>query len=530
MTDRDNKGQFTRGVTPWNKGVATGISPSNKKEPVRLLCKQCDSNFFVRPYRKDTARFCSRGCAAGWQMTGDKHHQWRGGKPKCLDCDRVLTSYKAVYCNQHKFTNKVREKMSQTATKNPTRYWLGKERLNMRGEKNWLWNGGSSRAYKTGYNSVEYKRWRKSVFERDNYICQDCGQCGGYLTAHHIRSFAHYPKLRFEVDNGKTLCEPCHAKTDNYKARARWGVQALAIIALVYFFPESVPAFFFIGATYDFTALVIAGGGGGGGGALDDNGAGGGGAGGYQASAALTLTEGTGYTITVGGGGAGNAGSSNGTNGSNSSIGAALVATGGGGGGGIYGAGSNGGSGGGGGGYAAAGGNGTVGQGNDGGDSSDDAGSGGGGAGAVGANAGASQGANGGAGTASSITGSSVTRAGGGGGGDSAYGSGGGGTGGTGGGGNGGANAGNGTDGTANTGGGGGGGGYNGDGGNGGSGVVIIRFTTADITVDDSTNGSSNTDGADTYITWNTSGSFQFSLAGAPSVTLHTLSLTGAGT
>lgn len=88
------------------------------------------------------------------------------------------------------------------------------------GEANGVWQGGRSKGYKTGYYSIEYNQWRKKVFERDNYSCQECGATGCYLTAHHIKSFAHYPALRFELSNGQTLCEPCHEKTDNYKGRA----------------------------------------------------------------------------------------------------------------------------------------------------------------------------------------------------------------------------------------------------------------------------------------------------------------------
>lgn len=80
------------------------------------------------------------------------------------------------------------------------------------------WKGGVSRAYKTGYYSVEYKNWRKSIFERDNYMCRVCSS-SGYITAHHIKSFAHFPELRFELSNGITLCEECHKLTDNYKGR-----------------------------------------------------------------------------------------------------------------------------------------------------------------------------------------------------------------------------------------------------------------------------------------------------------------------
>ena len=60
--------------------------------------------------------------------------------------------------------------------------------------------------------SSEYVAWRKAVFERDNYTCQNCGRRGGKLEAHHIKSFALYPELRLEVSNGITLCKLYHRK------------------------------------------------------------------------------------------------------------------------------------------------------------------------------------------------------------------------------------------------------------------------------------------------------------------------------
>ncbi len=67
--------------------------------------------------------------------------------------------------------------------------------------------------------SKEYRDWRKAVYKRDNYTCQKCNLMGGKLHAHHIKSFHNYPKLRFDINNGITLCEDCHGEEHNWNFR-----------------------------------------------------------------------------------------------------------------------------------------------------------------------------------------------------------------------------------------------------------------------------------------------------------------------
>lgn len=80
-----------------------------------------------------------------------------------------------------------------------------------KGEKHWNWKGGKPWER---FKDPRYQDWRNSVLSRDKYTCQHCQRiCKKYekgLAAHHIKPYASYPELRFELSNGLTLCRECH--------------------------------------------------------------------------------------------------------------------------------------------------------------------------------------------------------------------------------------------------------------------------------------------------------------------------------
>jgi len=86
----------------------------------------------------------------------------------------------------------------------------GKHIEKISGDKHWNWQGGKTAISQALRNSLEYEQWRIAVFERDLYMCVLCEAVGEYLHADHIKRWADYPELRFDVNNGRTLCESCH--------------------------------------------------------------------------------------------------------------------------------------------------------------------------------------------------------------------------------------------------------------------------------------------------------------------------------
>lgn len=96
----------------------------------------------------------------------------------------------------------------------------------LKGENSHFWKGGVTSINQSIRASLEYRLWRTAVFERDNYTCIWCGARNGdgkrnVLNADHIKPFAYYPELRFAIDNGRTLCRPCHLTTETFGNKSK---------------------------------------------------------------------------------------------------------------------------------------------------------------------------------------------------------------------------------------------------------------------------------------------------------------------
>ena len=170
-----NKTSFKKGQVPWNKGVKGYMSGHKnnfwKGGQIIKQCVVCGKEFKVDLYRKDTAKCCGKKCSAISKK--GKHFSLKTEFKRKEDSDKSINS-------------RIR-------------------------------------------NTQQYVNWRKSIFSRDNYTCQYCGNrtMKGYkiiLNAHHLIGFIKLLNIYnintidnalnceglWSMDCGITVCKKCH--------------------------------------------------------------------------------------------------------------------------------------------------------------------------------------------------------------------------------------------------------------------------------------------------------------------------------
>lgn len=141
-------------------------------------------------------------------------------KFNCIDCNKIIGYTARGLCKS--CVNKLRKGKSNKGGWHHTREYKLKMSKMKSGKNSPFWRGGVTDKNLLERTSFRYKEWRKAVFERDEYTCQFCGDNrGGNLNADHIKPFAFFPELRYELSNGRTLCHDCHKLTDTYGEKAK---------------------------------------------------------------------------------------------------------------------------------------------------------------------------------------------------------------------------------------------------------------------------------------------------------------------
>lgn len=189
--------------------------------PIVKNCAWCGKEIKVSPSKNSINNFCNKDCYSNFHRAEKK-------KNKCEVCGKLFeiknNSNANRFCGRecYNFFHNIKDKERTCPTcgknfqaktsedKYCSRECYNKNRNMPKGKDHWNWQGGIS-LIEDNRDSHEYKIWRKQVYERDGYCCTKCGS-KIKLNAHHIKSWKKYPALRYNVDNGVTLCEKCHIK------------------------------------------------------------------------------------------------------------------------------------------------------------------------------------------------------------------------------------------------------------------------------------------------------------------------------
>ena len=228
---------------------------NTKKRGKNIICKVCGKSFYVEPNRFETAKYCSVKCQHISPDVRKKIAEKALGHKRNLGHIHSETTKKKMgktrnrlYQEGKLFSEKTRQKMRERMTgsklsketkrrlkKNNAHYWKGKKRppftdewkrkireANL-GEKNGMWKGGMSfEPYSLEWTNA----LKRSIRERDNYICQLTGQYGN--TVHHI----DYDKKNCDPKNLITLSISSNSKVN--KNRKYWTKYFQGLIKLKY--------------------------------------------------------------------------------------------------------------------------------------------------------------------------------------------------------------------------------------------------------------------------------------------------------
>ena len=196
---------------------------------IKVKCNYCNKDTIKHhsEIEKQKNVYCSRKCFADFRRGRNWNNfvPWNKGKNSVYSKDtlEIMKQRKLG----HKINSETRKKMS----------------LKHIGDKTNLWRGGITGLSFIIRSSFENNEWRKSIFIRDNYICQKCFTRGGKLHAHHknkkfsqiflefLQNYSQFSPLEdketlaklattyrpfWDIDNGQTLCKDCHTNTDSY--------------------------------------------------------------------------------------------------------------------------------------------------------------------------------------------------------------------------------------------------------------------------------------------------------------------------
>lgn len=205
------------------------LRADKQRTSITVYCKRCGKPFTINPYAKAQGHgvYCSKECQYPPHIVICQHCGKEFRTPptgntiycswECFNADETVHAKRSETVKAAWQKPEVRQNIMEGIRKrsqNPA--WKDAPHF-QKGDKHPRYRG--NRKAREDASRYEYKAWRKAVLRRDNFTCQHCFVRGGVLVAHHIKQWSQYPELRFDVNNGLTLCTTCHDKVHGRRSR-----------------------------------------------------------------------------------------------------------------------------------------------------------------------------------------------------------------------------------------------------------------------------------------------------------------------
>ena len=208
---RDNKGRFQKG-SRINLGRT-----SLKKNGINKICPVCKKMFYTALWNIHK-KTCSIGCATVLRKGKPSWNKGAKGKGICKATNGSFKEGHKSWMKGRQHSEESKRKMSESL------------KGLMVGEKHPLWKGGIDFRKPNEHKHLcsRYRAWMFAVKIRDGFKCKISNiDCNGRIEAHHILGWRDYPELRYQVNNGITLCHAHHPRKRAEEKRLQAEFQTL---------------------------------------------------------------------------------------------------------------------------------------------------------------------------------------------------------------------------------------------------------------------------------------------------------------
>ena len=191
---------FVKGYIPWNKGKTSW----NKG----VKCPWSAKNGFKKgkqPWNKGIPMSEKSKKKLSISKTGKPMSQTTKDKISKANTQNILL---LGNCNALGKTWKLSSEVLSKGNKS----WFKKGDYR---ERNLRWIPDRTKLVKNEHKHLDgqYREWMFAVKKRDNWKCKiSNSDCRGLLESHHILNWKQYPELRYDINNGITLCQTHHPR------------------------------------------------------------------------------------------------------------------------------------------------------------------------------------------------------------------------------------------------------------------------------------------------------------------------------